>query len=130
MCTLNTHTLVLKRDWTGSAIFISFLCEVCLSSSRSDPGRPSCPALSPSLATCFLSFIAPNEKAPLQMFHRSHFVHRWDASNQSIQLPVTCHHFPSSQMDLCLIYLLYVSRVTLLQTYCGLKVLLLPAPGA
>lgn len=110
MCTLNTHTLVLKRYWTGSAIFISLLCGVRLSSSRSDPGRPSCPSLSLSPAPCLLedegmSFMALNETAPLQMFHSSHFVHRWDASNQSSQLPVKCHHFPSSQMDLCAIYL-------------------------
>lgn len=52
-----------------------------------------------------MSFISLNYGAPLQMFCRSHIVHRWDPSNQSGQLPLKSHHFPWSQIDLCLIYL-------------------------
>lgn len=53
-----------------------------------------------------MSFISLDENsAPLQMLCHFHLILRWDLSNQSSQLPLVPHHFPSSHIDLSLIYL-------------------------
>lgn len=120
MHTFNTHTLVLRRKPTertmsipceGSLFRLKFPFHPLSSSSLPGPVRLSSPSLCVSVwLPAFekdegMSFISLNYRAPLQMFCRSHLVHRWDPSNQSSQLPLKSHHFPSSQMDVCLIYL-------------------------
>ncbi len=105
MCTLNTHSLVLKRKRTESPIFI-----VCKGSLLSLKSRLLSSFFVFAHAPCFLKdegmssvSLYENRGAPLQMFCRPHPVHRWDPSNQLSQLPLKSHHFPSSQIDLCLI---------------------------
>lgn len=85
------------------------LCLLCLRCGASAP-RPPLPPL--RLAPCFcrdesnvldLSGWKPKELRCRCSVASS--VHRWDPSNQSSQLRLKPHHFPSSQIDLCLIYL-------------------------
>lgn len=108
VCTLDAHPLDLKKE-NGQRVRSSPLAKTlhCLkfsfhprsSSSLSGPVRPSRPSLCPRLAPRSLkdegmSFISLKEKAPPQTLCRRHLVHRWDASNQSSQLPLKSHHFP------------------------------------
>lgn len=122
VCTLNTHTLVLRRRRRRSATFFPpegsslslkpFASFIFPPSSLSQvrPGRPVAASLSLDVLPerwrhiLYLSRLT-SWVAPLQMFCRLHLTHRWDPSNQSSQLPLKSHHFPSSRIDSCLIYL-------------------------
>lgn len=104
----NTHTLVLIRKTKRKKVFTSvkalFYSLLLPQACSIHPVAVSVVFHSPE-DEGLSSILMKNQEAPLQMFCCSHLTHRWDPSNQSSQLPLKSHHFPSSHTDLCLIYL-------------------------